>query len=90
MMSDDFRAGILELLSEGKITTTEAIEMLDRGPDAGPAQAGIRAWDQPCRARADRAALGKQLGLSRVQLSLQRLSTASTFRRGLGPKARWA
>lgn len=34
MMSDDFRAGILELLSEGKITTTEAIEMLDRGPDA--------------------------------------------------------
>ena len=33
---------------------------------------------------------GKRLGLSTVQLYLQRLSTASTSRRGIGPTARWA
>ena len=34
--------------------------------------------------------LGKRLGLTAVQLYLHRLSTASTSRRGIGPKARWA
>ncbi len=32
----------------------------------------------------------KRLGLSTVQLYLQRLSTSSTSRRGIGPQARWA
>ena len=32
---------------------------------------------------------GKRLGLSTVQLYLQRLSTSSTSRRGIGPVARW-
>ena len=34
--------------------------------------------------------LGKTLGLSTIQLYLQRLSTSSTSRRGIGPQARWA
>jgi transposase len=33
---------------------------------------------------------GKRLGLSTVQLYLQRLSAALTSRRGIGPVARWA
>ena len=45
---------------------------LDRRPDAGPAEAAVRPVDQPRGARPDRAALRQALGLSTVQLYLQR------------------
>ncbi len=77
---------------KGLLTADEADRVRGRIADKTPDQLKLpfALWTSRPVRDLIQLRLGKRLGLSTVQLYLQRLSTSSTSRRGIGPQARWA